>query len=334
MAESLRDQLTAAFDKAEPQVEPVQAEPIEEPKQETRARGEDGKFVPKEKVEQNPDAQVDIQAEAPKPAKRPQSWKKDYWEHFDKLDPNLQQYILQREDEQTRGISNFKAEAERAKKLWDAIAPFQPELEQYGIAPEQHIQTLFNAHRTLALADPQSKISMFAKLAQDYGVPLQALVQGQTGQQMDPYVAQLAQQVNQLSQSWTQAQQQAVEQQQQQVANEVQEFAGNTERFPHFEQVRLKMAGLLQAGMADDLESAYEQAVRLEPEIFEQMMQAKQTEQIQAEKKAKDDAAKAAKAKAVSVAGSTPGPQAATGVKGIRANLEAAFDQHVSGGRI
>lgn len=310
---SLKDTLTTAFDEAtaEPDAKaaPVNSEPEQKAEQKTAPE---------------PNAE-------PKPIKRPSSWKKDYWEKFDGLDEELRGYILQREDESLRGISNYKAEAERAQKLFEAMAPFQDELQQYGIDPAQHIQNLFSAHRTLALADPQTKLQFFAKLAQDYGVPLQALLGGQ--QQVDPYYQQLAQQVSGLQQSlqtMTQAQQQAA---QSEADNEVVSMAGDATNYPHFSTVREKMAGLLQAGLADDLKSAYEQAVRLEPEIFDKMVAEKQAAQAVETAKAKDAAAKAAREKAVSVRGTAPGPTD-TSRKGLRANLEAAFDSHVSGGRI
>ena len=320
---SLRDQLTAAFDKAEAPIEPTdkKVEKIQEPKGD-KVRDEKGKFVAQENKE--------VVQEAPKPIKRPSSWKKDYWEKYDTLDEDLRNYILQREDEAARGISNYKAEAEKAKGIWDAIAPFQPELEKYGIQPQDHIQKLFNAHRTLALASPQEKLQMFAQLAQDYQVPLQTLL-GQPQQQGDPRVDMLMNKLNSIESQRQQQEQQALAMQQAEVNNEIEGFAANTEQYPHFEQVRLKMAGLLQAGEADDLKSAYEKAVRLDDTLFDQIMEAKHAEKVRAEKESRDAAAKAAKGKAVQVRSSSPSPSVNANPKGLRAQLEAAFEEHGEG---
>ncbi len=346
---SLRDQLSAAFEQTETPVDKPEADKTPDGKPRDKeapgptakvGRDETGKFAKQEKQEKQGETQKPAtEPKSATPPKRPASWKKDYWEKYDALDEELRNYILQREDEATRGISNYKAEAERAKVLWDAIAPFQSELEQYKIDPAQHIQNLFSAHRTLALASPQEKLQMFARLAQEYQVPIQSLVAAFTGQQVqgayDPRVDQLWQELSGLKGTLEQERRTVQQREEEAVRNEVQEFAANTEKFPHFEQVRQRMAGLLQAGEADDLESAYEKAVRLDDTLFEQLAEQRHSAKLEAQAKAKDEAAKAARANAPQVRSSSPGPQGGEKPKGLRAQLTAAFDElSGSGGRI
>jgi len=171
---------------------------------------------------------------------------------------------------------------------------------------------------------------MFAQLAQDYQVPLQTLL-GQPQQQGDPRVDMLMNKLNSIESQRQQQEQQALAMQQAEVNNEIEGFAANTEQYPHFEQVRLKMAGLLQAGEADDLKSAYEKAVRLDDTLFDQIMEAKHAEKVRTEKESRDAAAKAAKGKAVQVRSSSPSPSVNANPKGLRAQLEAAFEEHGEG---
>jgi hypothetical protein len=96
------------------------------------------------------------------------------------------------------------------------------------------------------------------------------------------------------------------------------------------------MALLLDAGKAQDLPSAYSTALRLNDELWkaEQASQA-QASEADRQKKAAEDAARARR-NAVSSRSSTPaGKQTPKGDnKGLRAQLEEAFDEHVGAGRV
>ena len=117
---SLRDTIEAAVNTVETQaetpatpdkVEPVAAsvetqkvEAVETPEQKAgrtagRARDEHGRLMPGK-------AEKPVEAIAEKPAEpqkqrppRPSSWKKEMWDHYDKLDPQVAEYVHQREAE-------------------------------------------------------------------------------------------------------------------------------------------------------------------------------------------------------------------------------------------
>ena len=377
MAGSLRDQLSEAFaehvEKEEPVQQPATAVPGDVPSQEGagqgdaaaagqeqrpgrtagRARDENGRLLPGKAVRPQESA-----AEPEKPAQpqvataqqtatpaaaqrppRPSSWKKDYWDHWEKLDPAVAAYINQREQEAVKGVSTYKAEYDRLKPLGEVMQEFQPLLQQHGIEPTQWIKNLGTAHKTLALGNPQEKLSMFLRLAQDYQVPLHALFQqGQDGRvYFNPQV-----QAYQAPQQ--QAQQPDIDKlidaklAERSIAQTIAQFEAQApEKFPHYEAVKPTMAGLLQAELATDLEDAYQQALRhpRHSELYAQIQ-----EQESREKAAKEAAEKAkqvarAKSQAVSTRTSTPTASSSTqGPKGIRAHLEQAFDEHAGGGRV
>ena len=78
---------------------------------------------------------------------------------------------------------------------------------------------------------------------------------------------------------------------------EIEKFSSNVEQYPHFEVVREDMAQLLERGLAQDLKTAYEKAVRMNDEVFK-------LEQERLLTQAKKEASKAqqvAKAKATAV---------------------------------
>lgn len=362
---TLHDDLSAAFDAAESgTLAPVpDAPPIVETPADTsqatetaeqkagrtagRPRDEKGRLLPGKAKDAAPQAQTpdatlssSVQQAQPAPAvaapvPRPSSWKKDHWDAFDKLaveNPALAQYINQREQEYARGVGTYKQEWEQAKPLLDAVAPFMPQLQQHGIDPGQWVSNLGHAHQRLVSSSPQDKLALFQKLAADYQIPAQLAVQGADGQwqllgqlpapqQQQPPQRQIHEAVQQVLQ-------------QERMKSEVEQFWNNKEKYPHAEQVRETMAGLLQAELANDLNDAYEQALHLPRHA--DLLQAQRDAQLaadEAERKAKEQArVQTARAKTTSTRTSTPSSAvAATGKKGLRDELSEAFDAHTSG---
>lgn len=308
---TLRDQLSDAFETHETNQEPSQDRP----------RDEIGRFAHKAEVPETPPTEVAKTVEAPaqqvatlKP--RPTSWKKDYEEHWGKLDPTLQEYIHQREADYAKGVSMYKQNYDQAAPIYEAIQPFMPALQQHNIDPKTWITSLGNAHQTLAMGTPEQKVQMFAKLATDYGVPIQAL----TGQQVDPQFSMMAQELNQLKNQWNQFQTIQQQQEQQLLQAEVKRFSADK---PHFEAVRETMAQLLQSGVADGLQAAYDKAIRLHDDIWQQSQAEAQQAKAAEEAKQRQQTVANAKAKAVSPRSMTPTGKANTGSgKGLRELLE------------
>lgn len=333
---TLRDALTEAFD-AVPDNNTASSEAVSvsEPspvgdaveaavEKVERARDEAGRFASKTEKTEEP---AEVAADLPTPKKAPSSWKKDYWSAWDKLasDPELsklQDYIEQREGEFATGVSTYRTEAMKAKALQDAIAPFVPDMQKYGVQPEVEIRNLLNAHHTLVSADPQQKLQMFAKLATDYGVPLQAL----GGGQYDPQSAQLMTEMNALKSQFGQIYQSQQQREAAEVAQKIEQFKAGRE---HFEALKESMAGLLQAGIASDLETAYDKALRLNDDLWK----AEQAKQAQAAEK--ERLAKLAEKKATAVSPRSSSPTAtrgkASGGNDLRSLLGAAFEQHANG---
>ena len=181
---------------------------------------------------------------------------------------------------------------------------------------------------------------MFLKLAQDYQVPVESLfVQGQDGKvYFNPQVQ--AYQPPQRTAPQQPNVDQLIEQklQEREVARTIAQFEAQApEKYPHYEAVKQTMVGLLQAELATDLEDAYKQALAL-PRHADIQAQIQQQEAAEKAKRDAEERAKAvarAKSQAVSPKGTTPtAPAGGERPKGVRAHLEAAFDQHVSGGRV
>jgi hypothetical protein len=346
-----REMLESALEEVlEPQDEEIKHEEVqsEEPQNEP-ARNEKGQFVAEneavaeetsieavaedtDKPEQ-PEEQLEV-SDIPKPT----TWKKDLLPLWDKIakgetltkDESKKhlEYLNQRENEFKKGVSVYKAEAERAKALEEAINPFVPELQSQGISPAAWINNLGRAHMVLTKAPYDQKVQMFHRLAQDYGVNLNQINEPQ--QQVDPYTQQLMQQLYQVNQEVSTIKGRFEQEEQARLSNEIERVRSDKERFPHFDMVREEMAQLLELGKAQDLETAYAKAVRLNDEVWA-------VEQEKLLSNANKQASKAqqvarAKATAVSPKSVTPnGTQAKVEAKDRRSLLMAQMAEAESG---
>ena len=243
-------------------------------------------------------------AEDVKPVTRPSTWKKEYVQIWDKMEAGEQiskedftkfaEYANQRESEYKKGVSTYKAEADRAKSYEEAIAPYAQELQKRGIKPDQYISNLARADQILTHAPMEQKVQIFQRLAQEYGVQLNG--SGQM-QQFDPYTQQLMNQLNMVNQEVSSIKGRFAEEENQRLMNEIEKYRSDAEKYPHFDVVREEMAQLLELGKAQDLETAYKKAVRMNDDVWA-------LEQDRLLKDAKQTAIKAqqvAKAKAAAV---------------------------------
>jgi CHAT domain-containing protein len=250
-------------------------------------------------------------AEEVKPVTRPSTWKKEYVQIWDKMEKGEQiskedftkfaEYANQRESEYKKGVSTYKAEADRAKSYEDAIAPYAQELQKRGIKPDQYISNLARADQILTHAPMEQKVQIFQRLAQDYGIQLNG---GGQMQQFDPYTQQLMNQLNMVNQEVSSIKGRFAEEENQRLMSEIERVRQDVEKFPHFDVVREEMAQLLELGKAQDLETAYKKAVRMNDDVWaleqDRLLKDARQSTIKAQQVAK------AKAAAVSPKSTTP----------------------------
>ena len=269
----------------------------------------------------------DAEEEA-KPVTRPSTWKKEYVQIWDKMEKGEQiskedftkfaEYANQRESEYKKGVSTYKAEADRARGYEEAIAPFIPELQAQNISPAAWINNLGRAHMVLSKAPYSEKVQMFQRLAQDYGIQLGE--DGTSIPQTDAYTQQLMNQLNQVNQEVYTIKNRFQQEEQTRLMNEIERVRSDVEKFPHFDVVREEMAQLLELGKAQDLETAYKKAVRMNDDVWALEQERLLTNAKQASSKAQQVAK--AKTVAVSPKSSTPrGTVATTDKKDRRALL-------------
>jgi hypothetical protein len=311
---SLRDDLDLAVEAVQPE---AAGEAREEP-----PRNERGQFAPKTDAAPAPETPAldtpEPEAVEP-PRSRPTSWKKDYWEKFDALPEDVAKYILEREEQFKNGVSGYKQQAEALMPLYEAVAPFQQAIAQYGIQPQDAVRQLLNTHVTLLNANPEQKAQHFQQLAKFYGVTLS----GDGQAQADPVTHQLWQEVQQLRGRWQQFETEAQRAQAAQAWNQVESFGQGKQ---HFAEVRATMADLIENGLASTLEEAYDKASRLNDEVWQKRLA---EQQAPARQQAVQQSV--ARAKAAAVQPKSGSPTAATSVnrgESLGAALSQAWDMH------
>lgn len=337
MAETtLAAALTSAFDNAEreqaEQVTTETAAPAETaaPTATERTRDESGRFAPKQDVATGEMASPakaaapplsGVSTSQPVAPERvpPSSWKKEYWDAYKTLDPKVADYIKQREDQFIHGVTTYKQEAEAAREIRETLAPFEQDFRTAGVSPAQGIQRLAEAHRSIRNAPPEGRIAIFQKLAQEYGVPLQSIQTGQVDPLMQ-YLSPLQQEIAQLRAEQNSFVEQQRNQEQTAMQTEIENFAATHE---HFEAVRADMSGLLQHGMAPNLQSAYDKAVGMNG--------------LAATQSQPNNAAIVSKARATAISPKSATPSAVTapsGKKDVRSILEETVEQFLGGARV
>jgi hypothetical protein len=365
MSDDRREMLEAALEQAEEGTleapiekeievndDPIQAENTSEEAsaEESDNRDEKGRF--KSKAEE-PNTQADSVEEPDlvgqasdvpdEEIKRPTTWKKEYVDVWNKMQEGkpldkaefakFAEYANQREAEYKKGVSTYKAEADNARVLTEAIGPFIPELQAQGIHPAAWINNLGRAHVMLTKAPYEQKVQMFHRLAQDYGIQLNSdSLQMPEQAYVDPYQQQLMQQLQATQQQVQQLSAIREQEENARLTQEINRVSSDRERFPHFEMVREDMAQLLERGLAPNLETAYAKAVRMNDEAYkleqEKLLKSVNTQASKAQQVAK------AKATAVSPKSVTPSGQVSKTDAKDRRSLLMANLADAEGGRV
>lgn len=338
----LREALEAAIDSAsetesvEPAAEVVETgetSPTETASEaEARERDEKGRFKAKEAEQEaaggdesaaveasQPEAQ-ETPVEPPKePKPRPSSWKKELWEKYDSLPEDVQDYILQREEEARRGVGMYRQKAEFAERLEQEFVPYRDLMEKLGTTPEGTVRELMQAAAILHTGDRLTKAAFIQRLAVQHGLTTDDFTQAAQYGTQAMTAQQYALEQKARADRMEAAQNAQVEQQ---TLAAIEEFRAT---HPHFDSLRDQMAGLLSAKVANDLQDAYDKALRLNPELAPAAQPPAREKQYQA--------AKAAKAAAVSPR-STTATAVTTNPQDRRAAIAEQVDRYLSESRV
>ncbi len=298
----------------------IESARVEEAK---RARAPDGKFTKLDGAAEKPATQEiqkpqeNAQPAESKSAGPPSAWK-GIW---DSLTPEARELAVKRESDVEKGFAEYRTKTAQLTEISQAIDPIRPVLQQSGITSDvQAVKKLLEWEASFR--NPQSRMQAFQNLARQYGVDLSTLVPSSPGspsQDIPEPLRPVLDQFGQIQQTVQDVASRVQTWEQSQATRELNAFASS---HPHYEAVRVTMGQLMTAGMASDLETAYQKAVALDPTISAQLRA--EEDKAKAEEAAKANAEKVARAKTAAVSPpSRPSngmngsqPQAAKGVRG------------------
>lgn len=316
LTEAVKKSNNEDVDDVKTQNKPVKNKINKEEAEETEENNED-----EDKGEKTPSKAVKAQekkntAEKPdtsdenndKPAKQeskskaPVGWTKEAKAKWDSLPAEVRDAVAKREKEVSDGFKQYGEKAQDLQKYETLIEHYGADYQQYGFNhPSQLVERAFQWVHALRNPNKAVALNSFKQLAQSLGIEGElAKVYGGTRTAVNPRTRdnfdepieedQTPQQVQyQTDPSLVQAvqtiQTQLSASQQQQATNYVNSWAADK---PHFERVRKNMYGLLASNSIPlkngefDLDEAYNRAVRMDPELYEEMV----NERLEAEREA------------------------------------------------
>jgi hypothetical protein len=220
------------------------------------------------------------------------------------------------------GVEPLLPKAQLADAITRVSEPYMQTIRGMGIDLPTAVEGLMRADHTLRHAPPDQKLADFVELGRQYGINLNGMG-GQSQQpQVDPNYS-IMQELNRLRGDFMSLTQRQEQERDAVFQADINKFAQKSE---YFDEVRPAMIQLLQSGMAETLEDAYEKAIRLDTSLFESIQSAKHAETEAQKRASADAAAKNARRAAVSVRSATPGSKTSTNAQDRRSMLLEQFD--------
>lgn len=213
----------------------------------------------------------------------PQSWRKEYEEYWDSLDPKVQEIFERREKQMSDGLEQYKEHSSLGRQIKDVVAPYEQFLQQQGVDAPRALQYLLNAHYKLTNSSPEEKKSYLNFLAKSYNVNLEQ------DENTDPVIKSLQDQLAGIQQNLSHKEMAQQEQQRLAAVKEVETFAADK---PYFDDVADYIVPFIQSGQS--LADAYERAVWANPVTRQKELARIQTESEKTlQEKAKAESLKA-----------------------------------------
>lgn len=238
----------------------------------------------------------------------PKTWRKEATADWQALPEHVRAEIHKREEDMFNGLAQYKDGAKFGWEVASMFKPYEQIMRQAGIAPQQILPGLINAHATLATGSAEQKLSLLGQMIKDYGIPVPSLLAqltggalDDTGPFVDPQVKALQDQLQSLQSRLSQQDRLALQARQAETRKTIEAFAADPANV-YFEELADDIAALIRGGVTKDLKEAYEKALWANPVTREKentrLAQAAESERA---RKAAEAAANARKATAANV---------------------------------
>lgn len=263
----------------------------------------------------------------------PNTWRKEAQALWPSLPLAVREEFRKREADFSRGLQQFRHQAQAFENFRQVAAPFDREFRQANIDPIRHAGELFAVHHRLLTGSPMEKVEVLQTLARQFGVDPSMVDPGNTPYE-SPEAKFLREQNRVLQNQIRQSQAIQIRQVQSSLERELDQFEADPANV-YFAKVGGQMAQLIASGQANSLKDAYEKACWTNPEVRAVLLQQQQASQgQQSQQQARARAAQAA----TRMNGSAQvlpnaAPQLQAGPKSIGQTMESTLDEILARGQ-
>lgn len=208
------------------------------------------------------------------PSRPPPSWRPETRAKWDSIPEDIRQEIIRREEDTSKGVAKLKAQYEPMERMYKEVNQHQKYFEHIKREPGDYLQEMIHTEQSLTLGNPAQKMELLLQLADNYGVPLRDVIDKAMGGTLSTVLQQSHQrfgtpapvprEVQAELNRYRSAEQSRAEAQAQ---AELDAFIGDGTKHPHYEKVAGKMADLMDKGVVETYEEAYEMAVWSDPSL-------------------------------------------------------------------
>lgn len=268
------------------------------------------------------------------PLTPPDRWSAERKATFTALPREAQQLLLDREGEVDKAFTQKTQELAEQRKQYEAVdqvlAPRRQALAQAYGNEATALSHLFQLS-DYANSDPEGFVKWFC---QQRGINLQGVQPAQSGDEyVDPVTQQLQAQVKGITQTLDNFKQESQAARSEKIRNEIAEFEAEKDESgaalrPYFNDVKSEMAKLMGSGAAQTLKHAYEMAIWSNSGVREKILTDRKTaDENKRIESAKQAAAKAEKAKGVTVRSRKDGDSTPAKATSWEDTLGEAYDK-------
>jgi hypothetical protein len=211
----------------------------------------------------------------------PKTWNNEELATWATIPQEIQAQIApileRREQDFLNGITQYKQAAEVGAAYSKVVEPYAPILAAENVDPVGLFQSFAANHYLFSRGTQEQKVELAARLLEGYNIPLEPLLEhiasgmeAGGGVAHDPAYRELKAELDGLKQTLTSVGARETEATRTRIQNEIETFAtakddkGNLVH-PYFDEVAADIQNLFAAGLAKDLNEAYDKAVYANP---------------------------------------------------------------------
>lgn len=228
----------------------------------------------------------------------PKTWNKEElatWATVPKeVQDKLAPILARREEDFYKGIGIYKEAAEIGARYDQVVEPYRAILAAENVDPVGLFQAFAANHYLLSRGTEEQKLELTANLINGYQIDFGKLAEFLGSRAYEPPNAEiiaLRKELSDLKSGFTQQSQAAQERLYSENRAQIDKFADDGQH-PLFDEVATDMAKLMEAGLATDLQDAYDKAVFANPATRAKeltRLRAEETERAKAEEKERED---------------------------------------------